>query len=608
MSEKVNKFLLTGKVIWLYTKYQIITKGILLTIIFPLFSIIIRQLLKSTGRVSISSGDYIRFLFSFQGFIMLIITAILLGLLIGIDINAFIIMSASIKEKRINMTVKNILIVGIRSVKSLVSFSGLFIMPYVTLVIPIVGIGFTVSSMRDFQIPNFITNVIFNNSFFTFIYFTLICFLTVISIRYIFLFHYMVLLKSSVKEGLKKSSSLMKRYWKSFFKDFIFRVILIGIVLTALLIILTFTFIFSADIFTKTVVQRRVWTVFGMLLISEVITFLTFMTIPLISLKLTELFYNYNEKDGNLIKMSIDVKTDKLNISSSSKIKFSTKFVMAMFLSILMIINFVLSTISGVYFDDIFRRTKNIEIIAHRAGGNLGAENTVAGLQVVIKENIKWSEIDVQRTKDGRYIINHDSTFYRIAGDSRKSTKMTLEEIRKLKVKDSFDTNRPLQAIATIEEFLDEAKGKIGLFIELKGKSADEKMADDIIKLVKERSMEKEVAILSFDYGLIQYIEDKYPEMDTGFLYFFSIGETAKMKGDLLIMEEREATSKKIDEIQSAGKKAIVWTVNTVESIDKFVNSNVDGIITDYVLDVKAGMKRRDERSDIQIIFDNFLK
>lgn len=41
------------------------------------------------------------------------------------------------------------------------------------------------------------------------------------------------------------------------------------------------------------------------------------------------------------------------------------------------------------------------------------------------------------------------------------------------------------------------------------------------------------------------------------------------------------------------GKKAIIWMLNMDESIDKSVNSEVNGIITDYVLKVRADVERR---------------
>ncbi len=213
----------------------------------------------------------------------------------------------------------------------------------------------------------------------------------------------------------------------------------------------------------------------------------------------------------------------------------------------------------------------------------------------------------MQRTMDGHYVVNHDSSFLRVAGESRSSSEMTLAEIKRLRVRDLFDERRSSQEVATIEEFLDASKGRIGLFVELKGSTADPKMADDIIAMIRARKMESEVAVLSLDYSLITYIEEHYPQIQTGFLYFFSIGETAQMNGDILIMEEQLATPEKIEEIHSAGKKAIVWTVNTQESIDHFLNSDIDGIITDYVPQVQEGIDRRNLRSDLEILLGYFL-
>lgn len=254
-------------------------------------------------------------------------------------------------------------------------------------------------------------------------------------------------------------------------------------------------------------------------------------------------------------------------------------------------------------FDYIFDENNTIALVAHRGGGDLGAENTIEGLKNAIKENAKYSEIDVQRTKDGKYIINHDKTFKRLCGVSKASSDMNLEEIKNLKVENEFDDEKESQPVATLEEMLETAKGKIGLFIELKGSTADNKMVDDVVKMVKERKMEKEVVLISLDYSLIKYIEEKYHEMDSGFLYFFSIGQTDEMVGDYLIMEELEATENNIELIKEKGKKAIVWTVNTDTSIQRFINSDVDGIITDHIKAVKKALNEKEKRSDLEIIF-----
>lgn len=601
--EKISRF---GRVVWLYTKYQMVTKGILTLAVFPLSSFLMKILLQSTGRTNISSGDYLDFVLSYQGAGMLLIGLALLILLIGIDVNAFIIMSALIREGRVRMTARNLFVIGIRSLRSFLKPSGILIMLYTAIVVPLVGIGVTISPMKGFEVPRFITDVIFKNALYTGSYLALLSVLTYVSIRYIFFFHYVLLEGQKIREALISASQLMRRHFRSFLKDFIGWALGWTIAATATLGVAE-VFIWLSGGSADTLIGQRVWMILGLLVVAECSAFVALMTVPILCHRLTELFCRYREQDGEPVILAVDAYVREQEEKPFPKIRFRTKVAAGLFFLMVMALNFLAAVVGGVFFDPIFRSYRDIDIVAHRGGGDLAAENTIASLEAAIREGVAWSEIDVQRTADGRYVINHDPTFARVAGESRSAVDMTLEEIKQLEVRDLFDVSRPSQKVATMEEFLEAAKGRIGLFIELKGSTADPQMADDIVKMVREYQMEDEVAILSLDYHLIRYIEENYPEVKTGFLYFFSIGDTAKMKGDILIMEEREATPEKIDEIHDAGKQAIVWTVNTDKSIDRFVNSEVDGIITDYVLRVKEGIQRREDRSDLEIIMDRLL-
>lgn len=88
----------------------------------------------------------------------------------------------------------------------------------------------------------------------------------------------------------------------------------------------------------------------------------------------------------------------------------------------------LLSVTASADFDDDFPVTGHAQIAAHRAGGNLANENTVHALNKAVAHHAAAGEIDVQRTKDGACIINHDSTFKRCCGESIA----TDENIRKV--------------------------------------------------------------------------------------------------------------------------------------------------------------------------------
>ncbi|HAG69590.1 MAG TPA: hypothetical protein DCL38_06420 [Lachnospiraceae bacterium] len=143
--------------------------------------------------------------------------------------------------------------------------------------------------------------------------------------------------------------------------------------------------------------------------------------------------------------------------------------------------------------------------------------------------------------------------------------------------------NGELLPIVTIEEMLDIIKDHEKLFIELKGATADRQMADDIVRIVREKDCTDDVVLISLAYDVIDYAETAYPEFETGTLFFAGIGNVAKLNCDLLIMEEEMASEARIRQIHNAGKQAVVWTVNTEESMNNFLDSEVDGIITDEI-------------------------
>lgn len=586
---------------WLYTKYQIVSKIVLSALILPVYTLILNRLMYSSGRHSISGSDYLDFLFRYQGFAMLVFTILLLAFLVGVDLNAFIIGSALLKEKKIKPRASDLLLVGIRSLRSFFRPSGVFIMLWIALVIPLVGVGITVSSMRDFQIPNFITEVIFSHTPYLLGYLLLLAGAAFLSIRYIFTFHCILLCNKTVGESLRMAKNLMKRHYRRFVKDFIILFIVLSAAAAILFFVLFAAASFSGELLAFSKPVSRTVLTFALLLLAEIVSFLTFLTTPLVTSRLTELFYRYNELDGTPIRCpyAVGAFTEK-----RYKPKRKPGVAIGLFLCVLTVLTLAASVLVGIFFDFLFPPHTPIAIIAHRGGGDLGAENSLAGLHAAIEAGAERSEIDVQRTADGVYIIHHDATFLRSSGSPKKPYEMTFSEVAELEIRDEFDRSRPNRKVGTLEEFMDAAKGKIRLYIELKGRTADEQMVDDVVAMIRKKEMVEETAILSLDYRLIEYTEKKYPEIETGYLYFFAIGSPEKTVADILIMEEREATDANIRRIHDAGKEAIVWTVNKDASIAKFVRSEVDGIITDYVLRVQEGIRKRDVRSDFEILID----
>ena len=163
------------------------------------------------------------------------------------------------------------------------------------------------------------------------------------------------------------------------------------------------------------------------------------------------------------------------------------------------------------------------------------------------------------------------------------------------------------EKVPRIEEVLDVCKNKIKINLELK-EGIDHEMIDDLMELVRKKGMKKQVFFTSLNIRDIEYIENKDSTFDTGLIYFIKLGNYGSVDADYMIMEEREATDSNIKKLHKKGKKVIVWTVNTQESIDKFSKMDVDGIITDYPLEVKEAVSENSKLTSNDLILSSFVR
>lgn len=637
------------KTIWVYGKYQLVVKGAIFLVILPLLSLLFRFAMGTAGRSNLTSGDFTGFIFSLQGVFMLPVLLAAMALMVGLDIHTFVLVADRIicgrmEEKKSIPGIRSMLWAGIRSTRRLFTPSGLLLLLYIGIVVPVIGVGFTVSPVKNFQIPNFIMDVVYHNTLYSGLYIVLVLAIILINIRYLFFFQFFLLEDCTVRGALKKSAAFMGTYWRQALLRVFAWTITSGLKMVGGLIAFAALNLLCGRIVVGSALSENQMYWLLMLSVMESVGVWASLYAPLLCYELT-LFYRVRRlvQETDESEPARDPVTDEsepardtvtdesepeqdtatdesepVRAIAADKIEKTPRkekpvkkpdrsalFVMAGFTAVCLLVlafNLGVSTMYTRFFDDLYIVNDSIDVIAHRAGGDLGAENTVAGMEAAAKAGARWSEIDVQRTADGAYIILHDKTFARVAGVSKKPSDMTLSQIRDLTVQDLFDSSRPGQPVPTFEEMADAARGKIGLFIELKGETADRKMADDIVRILREKNMVQDTAILSLDYPLISYVEETYPEINTGYLYYFSFGDISDLKADFLIMEEKEATSDRINEIHSSGKKAIVWTVNTAESAERFASSDVDGIITDYVKMVQEALRSRRDSTQIDRI------
>ena len=224
------------------------------------------------------------------------------------------------------------------------------------------------------------------------------------------------------------------------------------------------------------------------------------------------------------------------------------------------------------------------QVIAHRGFWKTegSAQNSIIALEKAAEEKLYGSEFDVQVTLDGKLIVNHDAKFqvFVIAETPYK-------QLKKIRLNNG-------EKLPNLKKYL--KKGKkldIQLILEIKShksKEVEDKMAADIVKMVKKMGLEKQVEYIAFSLNVCEQLAKLTPESEIAYLNGDIVPAELKKKGINGIDYHYNVIEKHpewIKEAHDLGMKVNVWTVNKEDMMKKLIDRKVDYITTDQPLETK---------------------
>jgi glycerophosphoryl diester phosphodiesterase len=117
------------------------------------------------------------------------------------------------------------------------------------------------------------------------------------------------------------------------------------------------------------------------------------------------------------------------------------------------------------------RNNRAILAIAHRGFWTKTAENSLGSVRAAVATGIDMIEIDTQATADGRLVVIHDETLDRTTTGTGTVSETRFEVVRAAKLRagaGGADADRIDECVPTLEELLEEARGKITVNIDTK--------------------------------------------------------------------------------------------------------------------------------------------
>ena len=224
------------------------------------------------------------------------------------------------------------------------------------------------------------------------------------------------------------------------------------------------------------------------------------------------------------------------------------------------------------------------QVIAHRGFWKTegSAQNSIAALEKAAEEKLYGSEFDVQVTLDGKLIVNHDAKFQGFV-----IAETPYKQLKKIRLNNG-------EKLPNLKKYL--KKGKkldIQLILEIKShksKEVEDKMAADIVKMVKKMGLEKKVEYIAFSLNVCEQLAKLTPESEIAYLNGDVTPAELKKKGINGIDYHYNVIEKHpewVKEAHDLGMKVNVWTVNKEDMMKKLIDRKVDYITTDQPLEHK---------------------
>ncbi|MFC9983906.1 glycerophosphoryl diester phosphodiesterase membrane domain-containing protein [Microbacterium keratanolyticum] len=221
------------------------------------------------------------------------------------------------------------------------------------------------------------------------------------------------------------------------------------------------------------------------------------------------------------------------------------------------------------------------EVLGHRGFSDGGVENTLSALEAANRAGADLVEMDVLQTKDGSWVVMHDTTLSRLAGQDVAVADLTLDELTRIEVHDAaghVDTIPSLEAYLRRAKELDQE-----LLIEIKthGKETPDYVAE-LIAFIDE----VDDADAHIYHSLVSHVVEEFstlrPDLTIGYILALSFTGVPESPADFLVLEQSAYDREKRDMLWDRGQGVFVWTVQDAAAMREFMRDNVDGIITDH--------------------------
>ncbi|MEN8376645.1 MAG: glycerophosphodiester phosphodiesterase family protein [Gemmatimonadota bacterium] len=239
-----------------------------------------------------------------------------------------------------------------------------------------------------------------------------------------------------------------------------------------------------------------------------------------------------------------------------------------------------------------------MELIAHRGLSARAPENTLAALRLALDEGADALEWDVQASADGVPILLHDATLDRTTSGLGPADALSLQELRSLDAGSWFDVSYAAQPIPSLAEALALAHGRCGrIYPELKA-GMHRRVIGPVVDEIREFDWAEGATVISLDWDALAEVR-RLSDLRIGYVVAEPAGfdralELATEDGNAILDPDRRILLEDPERVARAlrhTRGVITWTVNDPWEGRVLLDMGVDGLTTDDVAALRAGLE-----------------
>ncbi len=161
--------------------------------------------------------------------------------------------------------------------------------------------------------------------------------------------------------------------------------------------------------------------------------------------------------------------------------------------------------------------SRHVMVVAHRGDWHEAPENSLAGMRHCIDMGVDVIEIDIRRTKDGRFVVIHDKDVDRTTTGTGRVDELTFEQIRELRLREKSGAPTD-ERVPSIEEVIDLARGKVLVYLD---KTDD--MIDQLHEVVAKNKAES--LVLFYGKWTRPQLDERYRDLVGRITYLPKLGD-----------------------------------------------------------------------------------